>query len=82
MLVATRSLEAMARCLLSQQVPWGGDAYTYNTTRMKRLLAEGVDVRSPEALAMLGFAEYLSDLEVCVFCVVSCTVSHIFTFRS
>ena len=61
--VATRSLEALTRCHLALNIPWGSDEYTYNSIRIKQVVAEGVDVRSPEALLLLAGAEILADLE-------------------
>ena len=61
-LVATRSLEAIARCFLASQITWGGDAFTHNSKRIKQLLAKGIDVRSPESLLSIALAELVSEL--------------------
>ena len=60
MLVATRSLEAIARGFLAMQITWGGDAFTHNSKRIKQLVAKGIDVRSPESLLAIAWAELLS----------------------
>ena len=57
--VATRSLEALARSILTMHIPTASDEFMVSATRTKQLLAEGIDVQSPQELAWIAQTEFV-----------------------